>query len=98
VYCGLLVESCSDCNTAAFREIEEVQPVRFKISYCAMENAFKRDLRNYPLYFLVWTGLGLFYFSQGLTQRLVWHDPTSWWLYLLGWLSGAYRLGPSEDD
>src|SRR6266536_2393296 len=64
--------------------------VSFKISYCAMENAFRRDLRNYPLYFLLWTGLGLFYFSQGLTQRLVWHDPTSWWLYLLGWLSGAY--------
>ena len=23
------------------------------ISYCTMENAFKRDLRNYPLYFLL---------------------------------------------
>ncbi len=55
-----------------------------------MENGFKRDLRNYPLYFLLWTVLGLFYFSQGLTQRLVSHDATPWWHYLLAWLSGVY--------
>jgi two-component system, LytTR family, sensor kinase len=55
-----------------------------------MENRFKRDLRNYPLYFLLWTVLGLFYFSQGLTQRLVSHDPTPWWHYLLAWLLGVY--------
>jgi|HubBroStandDraft_1064217.scaffolds.fasta_scaffold43998_2 two-component system LytT family sensor kinase len=55
-----------------------------------MENGFKRDLRNYPRYFLLWTVLGLFYFSQGLTQRLISHDPTPWWNYLLGWLSGVY--------
>ena len=55
-----------------------------------MVNGFKRDLRNYPLYFLLWTVLGLFYFSQGLVQSLVWHDPTPWWHYLLAWLSGVY--------
>jgi signal transduction histidine kinase len=55
-----------------------------------MENAFRRDLRNYPLYFLLWTVLGLFYFSQGLTQRLIRHDPTPWWRYLLAWLLGVY--------
>jgi two-component system LytT family sensor kinase len=55
-----------------------------------MENGFKRDLRNYPLYLLLWTVLGLFYFSQGLTQRLLWHDPTPWWHYLVAWLSGVY--------
>jgi two-component system LytT family sensor kinase len=55
-----------------------------------MENGLKRDLRNYPLYFLLWTVLGLFYFSQGLTQRLVSHDPTPWWHYLVAWLSGVY--------
>jgi signal transduction histidine kinase len=55
-----------------------------------MENGFKRDLRNYPLYFLLWTVVGLFYFSQGLTQRFVSHDPTPWWHYLLAWLSGVY--------
>jgi len=55
-----------------------------------MESAFKRDLRNYPLYFLLWTVLGLFYFSQGVTQRLLGHDPTPWWHYLVGWLLGVY--------
>jgi two-component system, LytTR family, sensor kinase len=55
-----------------------------------METGFKRDLRNYPLYFLLWTVFGLFYFSQGLTQRFVSHDPTPWWHYLAAWLSGVY--------
>jgi two-component system, LytTR family, sensor kinase len=64
--------------------------VGVRINYSAMENGFKRDLRNYPLYFLLWTVLGLFYFSQGLTQRLVSPDPTPWWHYLLAWLSGVY--------
>src|SRR5581483_3613126 len=56
----------------------------------AMENSFKHDVRNYPLYFLLWTGLGLFHFSQGLTQRLVSHDPTPWWHFLVAWLLGVY--------
>ena len=54
------------------------------------ENSFKHDVRNYPLYFLLWTGFGLFYFSQGLTQRLVFHDPNPWWRYLVAWLLGVY--------
>lgn len=55
-----------------------------------MESGFTRDLKKYPLYFLLWTVLGLFYFSQGLTQRLGSHDPTPWWHYLAAWLIGAY--------
>jgi len=55
-----------------------------------MENSFRRDVRNYPLYFLLWTVLGLFHFSQGLTQRLVSHDTTPWWHYLAAWLLGVY--------
>jgi two-component system, LytTR family, sensor kinase len=55
-----------------------------------MELSFKRDVRNYPLYFLLWTLFGLFYFSQNLTQRLVAHNPTPWWRYLVAWLLGAY--------
>lgn len=55
-----------------------------------MENSFKHDVKNYPLYFLLWTILGLFYFSQGLTQRIVFHDPNPWWRYLLAWLLGVY--------
>jgi two-component system LytT family sensor kinase len=61
-----------------------------RVTSYSMETAFRRDLRNYPLYFLLWTVLGLFYFSQGLTQSLVSHDPTPWWHYLLAWLSGVY--------
>ncbi|HTZ60753.1 MAG TPA: histidine kinase [Acidobacteriaceae bacterium] len=55
-----------------------------------MGNSFRRDVRNYPLYFLLWTIFGLFYFSQGLTQRLVSHDPNPWWRYLVAWLLGVY--------
>lgn len=55
-----------------------------------MDNSFKNDVKNYPLYFLLWTGFGLFYFSQGLTQRLVFHDPIPWWRYLVAWLLGVY--------
>jgi two-component system, LytTR family, sensor kinase len=54
-----------------------------------MEKALRRGLQGYPLYFLLWTVLGLFYFSQGLTQRLVSHDPTPWWHSLVAWLLGA---------
>lgn len=61
-----------------------------EVSRRAMEHSFKNDVRNYPLYFLLWTVLGLFYFSQGLTQRLVSHDPTPWWHYLMAWLLGVY--------
>ncbi len=55
-----------------------------------MENSFKHDVRNYPLYFLLWTLFGLFYFSQGMTQRLVLHDATPWWRNLVAWLVGVY--------
>jgi len=55
-----------------------------------VENAFKRDLRNYPLYFFLWTVLGLFYFSQGLTQRFILHDPSPGWHFLVAWLIGVY--------
>jgi two-component system, LytTR family, sensor kinase len=52
--------------------------------------AAKADLRSYPLYFLIWTIVGLFFFSQGLTHRLLQHDPAPWWHYLLSWLTGMY--------
>ena len=55
-----------------------------------MEGSLRRDLRNYPLYFLLWTAAGLFYFSQGVTQRIVSHDSTPWWRYLAAWILGVY--------
>jgi sensor histidine kinase YesM len=55
-----------------------------------MDKRVKGDLRNYPLYFLIWTILGIFYFSQGMTQKFFSHDPTPWWHHLLSWLTGVY--------
>jgi len=54
-----------------------------------MENGFKRDLRNYPLYFLLWTLLGLFYFTQGIAQGMITHDQTPRWRYLVAYLCGV---------
>jgi two-component system LytT family sensor kinase len=67
-----------------------LHPVPGGMSCTPKENSFKLDLRNYPLYFLLWTFVGLFYFSQGVSQRLVSHDTTPWWRYLVAWLLGAY--------
>jgi two-component system LytT family sensor kinase len=55
-----------------------------------MESALKRDLRNYPLYFLIWTIIGIFFFSQSLSQKFFSRDPTPWWHYLISWLVGVY--------
>jgi len=55
-----------------------------------MESALKRDLRNYPTFFLIWTIIGVFFFSQGLSQKFFSHDPTPWWHYLISWLVGVY--------
>jgi sensor histidine kinase YesM len=51
-----------------------------------MRSTLKRALRL----FLVWTALGLFMFSQGLTQRFFSHDPTPWPHYLASWMIGVY--------
>ena len=50
----------------------------------------KRNLRTYALIFLAWTVVGLFFFSQALTQKLFTRDPTPWWNYLVSWLVGVY--------
>ena len=55
-----------------------------------MESALKRDLRNYPLYFLIWTIIGIFFLSQALSQKFFSRDPTPWWHYLISWLVGVY--------
>lgn len=54
-----------------------------------MRNAVGRGLRNYGWYFLVWTLVGLFFFSQAITQRAISHDPTPWWHYLVAWIVGV---------
>ncbi len=47
-------------------------------------------LRNTLLTFGVWTGLGLFYFSQSLVQMRLGGDPTPWWHSLTAWLAGVW--------
>jgi polyferredoxin len=55
-----------------------------------MEKTLKRDLRNYPLYFLIWMIIGVFSFSQHLSQKFFSHDPTPWRDYLVSELVGVY--------
>jgi sensor histidine kinase YesM len=55
-----------------------------------MDRALKRDLRNYPIYFLIWTIIGIFFFSQALSQKFFSRDPTPWWHYLISWIVGVY--------
>src|SRR5512140_587049 len=58
-----------------------------------MGSTLQRQLRNYALYFLAWTVIGVFFFSQGLAQKVLSRDPTPWWHYLLSWLTGVYISG-----
>jgi two-component system LytT family sensor kinase len=39
---------------------------------------------------VVWTAFGLFFFSQDLTRKLVWNDPTPWWTFLVSWMVGCW--------
>ena len=50
----------------------------------------RRILRNYAWYFLIWTVIGLFFFSQSMTQKFFSREPTPWWHYLVSWLVGVY--------
>ena len=47
-------------------------------------------MRRALRFFLLWTVLGLFMFSQGMTQRFFSHDPTPWQHYLASWMVGVY--------
>lgn len=55
-----------------------------------MGSFLKRGLRAYALYFLVWTALGLFFFSQTEVQNLHFQIPTPWQQTLASWLIGVY--------
>jgi two-component system, LytTR family, sensor kinase len=45
---------------------------------------------RYGLWVLVWTIAGLFFFTQDLSRKLYWGDPTPWWHYLITWLIGVW--------
>lgn len=55
-----------------------------------MSNSLKSFLRNLAWFFLVWTVVGLFFFSQDMERKLASHEPTPWWHYLTSWLVGVY--------
>lgn len=54
-----------------------------------MASTITRGLRRYALYVLVWTGIGLFFFSQAIAQKFVSREPTPWWHYLVSWMVGV---------
>jgi hypothetical protein len=53
-----------------------------------MNRGFRSQLRRLALYFLAYTLLGLFMFSQGALQKILQHDPNPWWHYLTSWMVG----------
>jgi two-component system LytT family sensor kinase len=55
-----------------------------------MATELTKRIREYAVCFLVWTVLGLFFFSQGLTQKFLSGEPSPWWHYLVSWLTGVY--------
>src|SRR5262245_47809571 len=63
-----------------------------KVSFRAMDKNVHARLRRYPLYFLAWTMVGSFFFSQDLTRKIIMRDPSPWWYYLVTWMVGVWAL------
>lgn len=57
-----------------------------------MPSLDRRGSLRVAAYLLAWTAVGLFYFSQDLSRRLLWGDPTPWWHPLVSWLAGVYLM------
>jgi hypothetical protein len=55
-----------------------------------MQSGLKRSARGAAICLLAWTVVGLFFYTQSLTQKLSSHNPTASWRYLTSWLSGVY--------
>src|SRR5262249_13611819 len=55
-----------------------------------MPSRLRKGMRGAAICLLAWTAVGLFFYTQSLTQKLSTHNPTSWWRYLASWLSGVY--------
>src|SRR5215475_4254809 len=49
-----------------------------------------RPVWRYTALFLLWTVLGLFFFSQGLAQKLLSLDQHPWWHHLTSWMAGVW--------
>ncbi|HEY1465168.1 MAG TPA: histidine kinase [Terriglobales bacterium] len=50
----------------------------------------KRIVRSYIAFFVYWTVMGFFFFSQSLVQKFLSRDPTPWQHYLISWMVGVY--------
>jgi two-component system, LytTR family, sensor kinase len=57
-----------------------------------MMGRFDRRLMRYGAYVVIWTIFGVFFFTQDLSRKLFWADPTPWWHYLISWLVGVWLL------
>jgi len=57
-----------------------------------MGNAVRLWFRRYAFYFSAWTLVGLFFLSQDLTRKVITHDPSPWWYYLVTWMTGVWML------
>src|SRR5215470_1745475 len=55
-----------------------------------MPGKLKKNLRICGVGLLAWTVIGLFFYTQSLTQKLSTHNPTPWSHYLTSWMSGVY--------
>jgi sensor histidine kinase YesM len=51
---------------------------------------FDRPLVRFGVQVLIWTFVGLFFFTQDLTRKAIWDAPTPWWHYLVSWLIGVW--------
>lgn len=45
---------------------------------------------RFGLMVLIWTVVGLFFFTQDLSRKFYAGDPTPWWRYLISWLLGVW--------
>lgn len=55
-----------------------------------MRPSLARLAQFYKICFPIWTVFGLFFFTQGVTQKVFTGDPSPWWHHLAGWLIGAH--------
>jgi sensor histidine kinase YesM len=60
------------------------------VTYGSVSTALKGRLRTAGKYLLIWTALGVFFFSQSVVQKSFSGEPTPWWHYLESWLTGVY--------
>ncbi|MBI1851278.1 MAG: hypothetical protein HYR85_13135 [Planctomycetes bacterium] len=64
-----------------------------------MDKTRGRRIRFLVWYVLAWTVAALYFFSQSLSQKFHFNDPTPWWHSRFSWLTGMYpnALGTSPS-